>query len=377
MAQHLTWFRDDLNTDGPSLPDITSAVMSAYNRVTGDNETSVDASLDDLEPSEKDKIIGEVSSHFNLPIDDTSSIHTCNDLIQYVYGHDAQTTSDILRKNTWVRDEFIAGCEQLWMLKTATNRDYSTEGFITKIGDCFLAMANAFKTNIFKFWKSLKRSEIHTFSDSNVLMAKQVDGTDFTTFMDVQVDQPTGMKCKYVDAVEAVKGIYEQLDAYNYICTVAEEMKGVQYKLFNNQMNFSSAAFPLHQQQEKNKTLAWAEKIDTACYPSRTFDRPKFKQVYASMHEFASVRKELLDLEIHLQNINSFVDKVDGISSALSDMQTHTLQLENVPKQFITQLAEAIRLTAKCADVYGQNCMRQLALEHNQVINYYNLYKLL
>jgi hypothetical protein len=213
------------------------------------------------------------------------------------------------------------------------------------------------------------------FVDGNHFLCKSVEQTPFTAFMNRDVDIPTGMITTYANSVEYVKAVYDQIDALNYGSNVLGVLKELRYKMYNNQLNTSSGFSPANQVVEKERILKWAAAAQAKCYKDHgAAPKMKFKAAYASMEEFSGIKDELLNMEDKLQNVNKFVDQMDDISLVIGDMTNH-IENNPMPPTFVKGLSDGVRVVGACFDLYGQTAMRQMALEHNHIINYINLYK--
>ena len=365
---------DGLNQgDGLNQSDVIAKVFEIYKAVADVDDCDADSDLDELGEDVKSEILSKVGAYYNIEID-RNEVHTCGELVQYVMKHDGETTDDILRKG-WSSNEMLQGYANLKMINNFMDMGHSTEGFLGKIADAFLAMTNTFKTNVFKFTKALKRSEMRIFSDGNTFLCRDVDKAPFTAFMNRDVDIPTGMITTYANSVEYVKAVYDQLDAINYGSTVLGVLKELRYKMYNNQLNLEQGFSPAKQVSDKETVIKWAEATQKKCYKDHgAAPKMKFKSAYASMEEFAGIKDKLLGMESKLQDVNKFVDQMDDISLVIGDMTTH-IENNAVPSPFIKNLSDGVRVVGASFDLYGQTAMRQMALEHNHIINYINLYK--
>ena len=356
--------------------EVINKICEIYKEIVGVDTCDMETSLDDLEQTVKEEIIAKASAYYNCEIE-TASIHTCGDLVGWIMDHDGATTGDLLRMNLWNSNPMNEAYDVLRTASYLCAQGYSAEGFLGKIGDVFLSMANTFKTNVFKFTKALKRSEMRLFNDGNFFLCKQVDSSQFTAVMDIDVDIPTGMITTYANAVRYIGSVYEQLDALNYGINVKDAIAEVRYKLYNNNLDPTKSFSPSNLVAGKDAVLKKAVDEQKKCYKDNgPCVKIKFKSAYSSMDEFAKVKSSLLDMEGRLQDVNKFVNVMDDTSATIGDI-TNYLQQCQLPPQFIRMLADSIRIVGASFDLYGQTVMRQMALEHNHIINYQNLYKLL
>jgi hypothetical protein len=255
---------------------------------------------------------------------------------------------------------------------------YSNESFFSGLSDVLLGMVNTFKANVFRFTKSIKRSELRLFSDNHVNLCAEVERTDYLKLKDMRVDAPCGLNGTFATAVEYIEAVYTQLDATNYIDSVQADLARILYQLSNN--NFKDTEIPSTKfSEDKAKVVKWAEATGKKIFTDKnSTGKVAFKTVYGSMQEFASVRSKLLMLEPRLQEVNAFSDKLDQLSATLGNITNVVgARQDQLPPKFLKDLAASIRAAGECFDLFGQNVMRQMSLEHNHVLNYLNLYKAL
>ena len=363
----------DEGNDGLRQSDVIDKVFEIYKAEADADTCDADSDLDELGEDIKSRIIAKVGAYYNIEID-RNEVHTCGELVHYVMTHQGETTADIL-KNSWDSSGMLQSYENLLTLKELAAMGHSTEGFLGKLADNFLAMVNTFKTNVFKFTKALKRSEMRIFVEGNYFLCRDVDKEPFTKFMDMDVDIPTGMITTYSNAVDYVTGVYDQLDALNYGSTILGTLKELRYKLYNNNPSGLTSFSVARGVAEKERVLKWALSVQQKCYKDHgAAPKMKFKKAYASMEEFVGIKDKLLSLETKLQDVDKFVDNMDDISLVIGDM-TNYIESNTVPQTFIKGLADGTRIVGASFDLYGQTAMRQMALEHNHILNYINLYK--
>lgn len=86
------------------------------------------------------------------------------------------------------------------------------KNLLSSIGNTVLHVMNLFKTNIFKSYLTLKRTEIRHYNESNMISVKQIFETQYTTIAPILVPQPVGMVKSYLETISRTKDALENID---------------------------------------------------------------------------------------------------------------------------------------------------------------------
>ena len=305
--------------------------------------------------------------------------------MSYVLEKQGQTTGDRLKHNTWNSKEFAAIQQKLdTTLRMLDEYGTSQEGIGTGLlkifigtADLFLKVGNTFKTNLFKFYKSLKRSEIRTYWESHMLKCKAVEGMMITSVMNEKVPVPTGMVGSYKDSVEFIQEIYTNLDLASYADAIYNELVDIRRQMTRGQdaykRGFKNTATSAGMREDALRKLV----VTQTKYFTDKNSAPTiaFKTCIGSMQDLASLRGKLIDMEQYLGATASLIDKVDNIDVIIGDITGYLTEDNEVDKVFIEQLAQTVRFLATAFDVYGNTVMRQMSCEHNLILCYEQLYK--
>jgi hypothetical protein len=240
-----------------------------------------------------------------------------------------------------------------------------------------MRIGNTFKTNIFKFYKDFKRSEIRYYSESNVLKVKQVEGLNYTTIMNENVPVVTGMIASYKQAVDYLNSVYTAASIRDYAETLYKELLDIRRQMTRGEdaykKGFNKTAITVNMKTDLlRRAVANQVRIFT---DKQTPVQAQFKSAFGSMQNFKEVRIKLIDMEKYLGDTAALVEMVDNIDNLLGDITSYLTEDSEVDRQFVSQLSNTVRFLATGFDVYGQTAMRQMALEHNLILCYEQLYK--
>ncbi len=251
----------------------------------------------------------------------------------------------------------------------------STEGLGTGllkvfigVTDIFLRVGNTFKTNVFKFYKEFKRSEMRYYFESHTTMCLKAEGVPFPQVAELDVPIPSGMKGVYQIACLTLLQTYTSLDLMSYANGVHAALVDMRRKLTRSE-DYKTVLVPLENimNQRAAGVKSIQNTIDRVFTQTKTPLEVKFKDVYKSMKEFKDVRIALLDQEKYLADAGKMVALVDQIDVVLADITSYLSNDEEVDKAMITSMINIVKFMATCFDIYGANVTRQMAVEHNHI----------
>ena len=236
------------------------------------------------------------------------------------------------------------------------------------VGDVFLRVCNTFKTNLIRFAKDMKRSEMRYYYDSHTLMCKSVEDTPITDVTKVTVPTPSGMKGTYMEGCLTVKNTYEALDLITYVEGVTSALKDIQYNMHNSK-DYKSILVPLANiaKQRAGHMKHVVDDVNKRFTTQRTPMYVKFTDAYKTMSEFSGTRTSLLDMEPYLQKTSSLLGSIDSIDNTLAQITQYLSEDTEVNKAMISAMIDVVRYLAASFDLYGATSVRQMALEHNHI----------
>lgn len=250
---------------------------------------------------------------------------------------------------------------------------------IVGIIDVFLRIGNTFKTNIAKFHKKLKRSEIRYFTESNRMKVSKVEDTPYARFVKLQVDKPTGMSCTFKDAITNIEEIYKLADAHGTILPFMKTLESVESMLDSNNNTINNTLSGLVRQADmKSKLLATAIKENRKLLDDkRSKTMYEFNQAYANMPEFVLVRSKLTDMEEQLSDTIKISDTLTSSDSQLTSLITYLEDNDNklITRQLVDNILKVVTIVGNNIDTHGRTAMQQMALEHNHILNINSMYK--
>ena len=236
------------------------------------------------------------------------------------------------------------------------------------VTDTFLRVGNTFKTNVFKFYKSLKRSEMRYYFESHMTMCLKVESLPITDVSSIQIPIPSGMKGTYQNAILSMEQVYSVLDMESFAKGVLAAMIDLRRKLMRSEP-YKDVLVPMENimNQRVNSIKQLKGAMDKVFTSQKTPPDTKFIDVYKSMKEFKDVRVSLLDMEKYLADVNKMVNMVDDTNTVLADITSYLSEDSEVDKPMITSLINIVNYLATSYDVYGATTTHQMTVEHNHI----------
>ena len=279
---------------------------------------------------------------------------------------------------TWDSSAFTKDLRQLEMYRNyirALDIPASNEGLGTGllkvfigVTDTFLKVGNTFKTNVFKFYKSLKRSEMRYYFESHTTMCLKVEGVPITTVSGLDVPIPSGMKGTYQNAVLSMEQVYGSLDMISFAQGTLASLIDLRRKLMRSE-EYKNTMVPMENiMNQRAKSLPQMRlMLDKVFTNQKTPLTTNFTNVYKSMKEFKDVRVGLLDMEKYLADVNKMVNLVDDTNTVLADIISYLSEDSEVDKTMVASMINIVKFLANSYDLYGVTSTRQMAVEHNHI----------
>lgn len=368
---------------------IKEKVITIYKEIKNLDETvevTTDTELD-MSKEELDSFRDQVCGYFNIECSDEEKDEfggTIGEVCDFVNTHQGASTEHLLASQTWDSKAFEDIKQKLdTTVRMLDGYGVSEEGIgvgLLKVfigtADLFLKVGNTFKTNILKFYKSLKRSEMRFYWESHMLLCKTVEGQPITKYMNMSVPIPSGMVSGYADAIEYVDQVFLTIDLKNYGEAIYKELLDIRRQLTRSQEAYkqgfkgTATSAALREKTVRNLIAEQAK-----YFADRQTGTMPFNKAFKSMQDLTSCRSKLLDMEKYLGQTDAMIKLVDDIDVIIGDITGYLSEDSEVDKTFIEQLAHTIRFLATAFDIYGTYAMRQMALEHNLILTYETLYK--
>lgn len=285
-----------------------------------------------------------------------------------------KTQLDLTIDDTMTFENFISSMDKYMQYIDSLDDKVGNEALnlglksvLTAMVDLFGRFMNTAKTNLFKFPKDLKRSEIRAYVESHMVMIKRVEASSFHAFMDAEVDVPSRMSTSYLQSTTHLNDALSSLDMKglsSHFITMVEDLimsinGGKEYEKIFNQGNV------------KVKTMLAGVvkpyKLHRKDFSDKPGKRKAFSEVFANMQEVRDLKVALLDMEPNLMAVSKVrkdLDRLDTLTTKLFNVVKEDNDT-SVSKLFIKSIASFLKAQATAYESFGELIGVQMALEHN------------
>lgn len=271
-----------------------------------------------------------------------------------------------------------------------TNDEVSTESLagnmfgrmVVSICDTFTGLLNTFVTNVTKFHKTLKRSELKEFCQSNRMKVGVVSNSISKAIGDVKVNAPAGMNTTFVQAIETLQVIYVQLNAVETARTMQAALQETFAKLSNQDSSVGKSILTnynfIHTVIKNSKPAVLKCQKE---FGSERAESVPITKAYADLSEVRKSIEMLLSMEPRLQDVHALVKMAQQMEAVVKGMvdlvKTKGVAELNIANRDLANLGETAKDLALIFDSYSLAATRQMTLEHNTVLNINALYKVM
>lgn len=261
---------------------------------------------------------------------------------------------------------------QLKFLSIANFDNIGVEGFVdgvkrlfTGIFNIILHMVHTFKTNVFKFYKTLKRTEFVYFRESNAVSLRRVLSFDYTMLTDLEVPLPNKMGVPYVQATKLGLDCLGVLDMESRIKLLIKHTEDLR----NNALGSVSHNLPITVVNPQDLlTITNSFKQFDRCFVDSPTRFKKFSTLFPTPNDLKTMC-DLLDNAANYQygvaKVNEALDTVvKNLNDILAFLDKNT---GTMTKKELMDLSSTAMVYAKLFDMYGVSIQDMARIEHNFV----------
>ena len=248
--------------------------------------------------------------------------------------------------------------------------------FFVSLCDTLLGICTTLTTNVTKVTKSIKRSELHEFIDSNRVKVSVVDKIPFSKLVGFQIDIPANLHGTYKDAIKNIAQLYIRLNALNVAKMNSSSLTKIYTSLTNGDAATAGIVREMFKLMETSmKSVAPAVAECQKNFSGKFQEKAKFEDVFSSKEEWVECQKLMLDLEPRLQEVRTVRELTEQMESTLKNICTFmTDNPDKLSQQDLTMFGETVKRLALAMDGFNLAVTRHLALEHNYVIMINGIY---
>lgn len=261
----------------------------------------------------------------------------------------------------------------------------STEGLNSNIfgrmfvslTDTLVGLVTTLGSNLIRINKSLKRSELHEFIDSNRLKVKTVDNISFDRLVGFKVDCPANLNGTYKNAIQGVAQAYIKLGTLNVARLMDNGITNIFKRITTGDASFPSEIISLG--NVIAGVMKAAKPAILTCqqnFSGKFEQKVKFEDIFANKEEWNECAVLMRDLEPRLQEAREIHNLVQSMETTLRNVCNYLSDNQDkLHKDDITRFGEIIKNVALVFDGYNLAVTRHLSLEHNYVLMINEIYK--
>lgn len=248
--------------------------------------------------------------------------------------------------------------------------------FLVGLCDTFTGIVTTFGSNLFRITKSIKRSELHEFIDSNRLKVHVVDTIAYPRLVGFKVDVPANLNGTYKQAIDSIAQVYIKLNTFNQ----AKMMKTALTNIFTSLTNGDQKSASLINSSAHiiaATTAAAKQAVLTvqSNFGGKFQQKIAFESVFLSKEEWNECKELMLDLEPRLREAAQIHEYVTSMESTLKSVCNFMNDNpDKLSQHDLVVFGDMIKNVALVMDGYNMAVMRHLALEHNYVLMINEIY---
>lgn len=223
-------------------------------------------------------------------------------------------------------------------------------------------IVNTFKTNIFKFYKNLKRTELRYFHESNVASIRRILSFDYELLSQMQVPVPDKLGTTYYAATEAGMNCLSVMNMKERSMAFVSLTNNLKTSILSGQ---TIEIMEFGDQTDLGNIQKSFQKFNL-CFTGRKTNTIDFATVFPTMEEFKNTDMLLMKSENYQYEVNEINNNLEACEARMNEILSFLNQgVGNISKQDLIVLSDTCMTLAKLFDLYGVTIQDITRLEHN------------
>jgi len=235
----------------------------------------------------------------------------------------------------------------------------------TGVLNTLLHVVHTFKTNTTKFYKTLKRTELIYFKESNAVTIQRIFNFDYDMMASLQIPIPNKMSGTYRDVTEKIVNCLESLDMETRSSLFVIQTEKLRDRVLSGEEGTDSL---VQVAPEDLPLLTKTFKTMDMSFVGPTVQRKQLRDVLPSKEEMKLVYQLLLESAKYQYGVQKVESNLDSSTKNLNDilafLQKNTGTLT---KKDLMDLSTVAMFYAKVFDMYGVAVQDLTRVEHNFV----------
>lgn len=252
----------------------------------------------------------------------------------------------------------------------AGNENFSNmfRGIIVSIVNTIGHIANTFKTNIFKPFRTLKRSELRYYNESNIATMRELMKISYDQLLYIDVPYPEKMSQPYDDTAQEIHKFLSYLDMVAKLRAIQANLENIVQSLGDDD-DTNILALRARIDFDVVETGKAFTKVEKCFKGTKTTATAEFRAVFKKTTSFRTTNQTLLEGEKHFLS----VAKVDNTLGEMEKLMDDFLKAYNdgkiqvADKKIFENLATYCKEIALVCDMFGVAIQDFQRVEHNYV----------
>ena len=238
--------------------------------------------------------------------------------------------------------------------------------FFAGIGNILFHMIHTFKTNIFKFYKTLTRTELVYYKESNELSFRRILNCDYEMVKELSVPVPHKFNSTYLIATQNILDFLDTLDLKARLNLYEKHVEDLKNKVLSSDIHSDDLIImPI----EDLPGITTKFKITNNNFNGSFVREKKFKEVFTSPTDLSATVDFLLNKGADYQyEVSSIMSSLDSIANEFDTILSFLQKNKGTMSK--NQLMDLSKLTmglAKFFDMYGVVIQDLSKVDHNTI----------
>lgn len=254
---------------------------------------------------------------------------------------------------------------------TISNESFSGffKNMLTSIVNVIMHVINLFKTNVFKSFIQLKRTELRYYIESNVATMKRIRNSSFTDVSDIVIPYPVGMSCRYLDGIITVTKTLVACDVVTKSKIAVNKTESILKALSAGTISDTVISESITVLDPSNLRELGEQSASVINTSAKVNSDKTFGELFLSMQDMLKCEEALLSAERLVQDI-ALAHK--NMATCHDNFVKIIKQVENgigttVQKSDVEKLATLAYYIAETFDIFASTVNVYHVLEHNLV----------
>lgn len=235
----------------------------------------------------------------------------------------------------------------------------------TGVLNTLMHVVHTFKTNTTKFYKTLKRTELVYFKESNEVTVRRIFNFDYEMMSGLEIPVPNKMTGTYKDVTTKTVNFLSSLDMETRSSLFVKQTDQLRDRVLSGEEGLDSL---IQIAPEDLPILTKTFKTLNLCFVGPSSPRKRLSDVLPSKEEMKEVYNLLLnsaDFQYGVQRVEANLDSsTKNLNDILAFLQKNTGTLT---KRDLMDLSTVAMFYAKVFDMYGVAVQDLSRVEHNFV----------